>query len=200
MPEKLRFNKVKIDQKLAELTFLPNDEIWNEFVEFHQKTKKKTTGFSFHFDAKYLLFPLSISVISFIVYLSVNNIRSQNINQNPFIGENDKEVEKKIVEEINQPKKNLPIIESKKNLIIDTVDKSKNEIDTTIVLQENTDSSIFKTENDTTIRLTFEEKAIKQDSSEHKRKKTKKKKNKNAAVSSDVFTHHPEDDQIVIPD
>ena len=200
MPNKLRFNKEKIDQKLAELTFSPDDHVWNEFIEFHQKTKKKTTGFSFRFDARYLLFPLSISVISFILYLSVNNIRSQNLNQQPFIGEKDKEVEKKLVEEINQPKQNQPIIEFKKNPIIDTIDKSKNEIDTTIVLQENTDSLLLKTENDTSIKLTFEEKVIKQDTSEHKRKKTKKKKNKNVAVSSDVFTHHPEDDHVVIPD
>jgi len=200
MPDKLRFNKEKIDQKLAELTFCSDDQVWNEFIEFHQKTKKKTTGFKFRFDAKYLLFPFSIAIISLIVYLSVNNIRSQNINQNPFIGEEDHDLEKTLVEEITLPKPNQPNIESKKTTLIDSVNQPKKDADTIIALKEISDSLFLKTENDTSIKLTFEEKEIKQDTSEHKKKKSKRKKNKNAAVSSDVFTHHPEDDQIIIPE
>ena len=200
MPDKIRLNKEKIDQKLAELTFSSDEQVWSDFMEFHQNTKKKSSGFNLRFDPRYLLFPLSITVISFIVYLSVNNIRNQNLTQQPFIGEKDEEVENKLIEEVNKPIQKQRFTETKKAPLIDTLDKNLKENDTLISLSESADSLSLKTESDSSIKLVVDEKTIKQDTSVQKKKKSKRKKHKNPAVSNDVFTHHPEDDQIVVPD
>jgi len=109
MPSKPQLNKEKIDQKLAELTFHCDDQVWNEFLDFHKKHKKKSIGFQFKFDAKYLLFPLGIVVVTSIVYLSVNNIKTQqSYPKNQFIGKSEIQAQQEIIKEIIPEKEVKP--------------------------------------------------------------------------------------------
>ena len=214
MPNNYKLNKEKIDHKLAELTFHASDEVWNDFLEYQKNNKKKTSGFSFKFEAKFLLFPLGLVVISSIVYLSVTSIKSQNITINSFIDKKDEIVEQKLIEEvIKAPEKPKHVVT--KSVVVDTLTVTTTATDSTVNAEDKKDSvteSVIVNEIDVkeseknTKENKSEIKKSDNDSVKHRRNddttnkpKTKKKKRKNPAVSGESFKHHPEEDEVVIP-
>ena len=213
MPNKNQLNKEKIDHKLAELTFHANEDVWSDFLEYHKSSKKKNSGVSFKFEAKFLLFPLGLVVVSSIVYLSVTSIKSQNITTNSFIDKKDEIVEQKLIEEvIKAPEKPKKIIS--KPIVLDTLVSDSTAIDSTLTNKEYNDSvakTVVANENNVneSEKKNKESKAEvkksdddsvkhRRNNEENKKVKPKKKKRKNPAVSSESFNHHPEEDDIVI--
>lgn len=215
MPNRNQLNKEKIDHKLAELNFHANDEVWNDFLEYHKNNKKKNTNVTFKFEAKFLLFPLGLIMVSSIVYLSVTSIKSQNITTNSFIDKKDEVVGQQLIEEvIKAPEKPKPSVS--KPLFKDTATVNSNASDSTSVEEDKNDSvAETVTANENNIKENelknsekkseikkSEDDSVKQkrNGEENKKSKPKKKKRKNPAVSSESFKHHPEEDEIVIPE
>jgi len=212
MPNNNQLNKEKIDHKLAELTFHVSDDVWNDFLEYHKTNKKKNSGFTFKFEAKFLLFPLGLFVVSSIIYLSVTNIKSQNITTNSFIDKKDEVVEQKLIEEvIKSPEKPKPL--AKKTIVIDTLtssttdstlstdDKADSVVESVIVNENAVKENEKKNKEDRAEIKKPEDDSVNQRRTNEETKKTKpkKKKRKNPAVSSETFKHHPEEDEIVVP-
>lgn len=194
----------QITQKLNKLHYHFDDQYWNDFAQQYQGSRMQAVKMQAKFNPKFLAIPVGLIVIASIVYFSINNMRSENVKQEPIVT-----TEEKLIPEVKQavekPKEEVVAPPVKKDSVKPEVKTP--EIAKPIIVEATSKAKPKPEKKETAVnteeKIVIDETARINSSNNEERstsKKKKKKKKRGSIISNDAFTPSAEEDNVVIPE